>query len=223
MVASYRYDPFGNLVSKSGPLADANVYRFSSKEFHVNSGLYYYGYRFYSPNLQRWINRDPIGISGGLNLYGFVGNRPLSQADPDGRDTYKIVGPYLVVYPSLWKFWRPSQEVYCGTRELYEKIIGSVKLEQAIEAAAVTVIIAGMAEGFGDLKTCKDSKLKNDGIDAHDLKEDYVGKENVSKYNIAKDSEDNVFLVPVKKGEGEVVPVPIKYPVLPEIYPIEEK
>src|SRR5262249_7592683 len=60
MVASYRYDPFGNTISLSGTLANANVYRFSSKESHVNSGLYYFGYRFYAPDLQRWINRDPI-------------------------------------------------------------------------------------------------------------------------------------------------------------------
>src|SRR5258708_14985881 len=50
MVASYRYDPFGNIISQGGSLADANVYRFSSKEIHVNSGLYYYLYRFYDPS-----------------------------------------------------------------------------------------------------------------------------------------------------------------------------
>src|SRR5207302_185233 len=38
MVAKYRYDPFGNIISSSGALASANVYRFSSKEIHVNSG-----------------------------------------------------------------------------------------------------------------------------------------------------------------------------------------
>ena len=59
MQASYRYDPFGNTISQSGSLANDNVYRFSSKEIHVYSGMYYYGYRFYDPNLQRWINRDP--------------------------------------------------------------------------------------------------------------------------------------------------------------------
>ena len=41
MVASYRYDPFGNTISSSGSLSAANVYRFSSKEIHVNSGRYY--------------------------------------------------------------------------------------------------------------------------------------------------------------------------------------
>jgi RHS repeat-associated protein len=34
----------------------------------------YYGYRYYSPQTGRWINRDPIEEAGGLNLYGFVGN-----------------------------------------------------------------------------------------------------------------------------------------------------
>lgn len=84
MVARYRYDPFGNTISTSGSLATANTYRFSSKEIHVNSGMYYYGYRFYDPNLQRWSNRDPINENGGLNLYRFAANDPLSQADTDG-------------------------------------------------------------------------------------------------------------------------------------------
>src|ERR1043166_3938333 len=88
LAASYRYDPFGNLISSSGSLASANVYRFSSKEIHVNSGMYYYGQRFYDPNLQRWLNRDPIQEWGGINLYGFVGNNPLSYADPYGNDLF---------------------------------------------------------------------------------------------------------------------------------------
>src|SRR5208282_546853 len=58
-VAKYLYDPFGNLLAKAGLLSDANLYRFSSKEFHVNSGLIYYAYRFYDSNLQRWLTRDP--------------------------------------------------------------------------------------------------------------------------------------------------------------------
>src|SRR5881296_285105 len=46
LAASYRDDPYGNMISSSGSLAAGNVYRFSSKEIHVNSGLYYYGYRW---------------------------------------------------------------------------------------------------------------------------------------------------------------------------------
>src|SRR5262249_32183104 len=80
-VAEYRYDPFGNLIFKTGSLPDTNVYRFSSKEIHLNSGLYYYLYRFYDPNLQRWINMDPVGERGGVNLYCFVVNQPTRFMD----------------------------------------------------------------------------------------------------------------------------------------------
>jgi RHS repeat-associated protein len=68
----------------SGPMASVNSYRFSSKEYMGNAGLYAYGYRFYEPSLQRWLNRDPIGEDGGINLYGFVENNPVNWIDPLG-------------------------------------------------------------------------------------------------------------------------------------------
>ena len=104
-VASYRYDPYGNTVSQSGTLAGANVYRFSSKEVHTNSFMYYYGYRFYDSGLQRWINRDPIQEQPGLqtkkklrlqaaagwNLYQFCFNVPNQLVDSDGKSISHIV------------------------------------------------------------------------------------------------------------------------------------
>ncbi len=102
IVAKYLYDPFGNTLSKAGPLADANTYRFSSKDSHANSGLYYYGYRFYDPNLQRWLNRDPLpekgfgqlvgklpGLLEDAQLYAYVRNDPISRVDPLGLTIYK--------------------------------------------------------------------------------------------------------------------------------------
>jgi RHS repeat-associated protein len=86
LVASYRYDPYGRIISQSGSLASANVHRFSSKEYLTASGLYYYGFRFYDPLTQRWLNRDPLGESGGSNLYRFAENDPLDRTDPSGLD-----------------------------------------------------------------------------------------------------------------------------------------
>jgi RHS repeat-associated protein len=85
IAARYSYDPYGSLVSKSGPLADANPYRFSSKEMHTNSGLVYYLYRLYDPSLQRWLNRDPIQEEGAFNLYQFVENEPQEHVDAFGE------------------------------------------------------------------------------------------------------------------------------------------
>ena len=64
IVAWYQYDAYGRTLAQSGPLAEANCYRFSSKAWQEKAGLYYYGYRFYTPDLQRWVNRDPIGEAG---------------------------------------------------------------------------------------------------------------------------------------------------------------
>jgi len=84
ILAQYAYDPFGNTLWMSGPLATANTYRFSSKEWNDHAGLYYYGRRFYDPLLQRWPNRDPLEEDGGINLYEFVKNSPISWFDSDG-------------------------------------------------------------------------------------------------------------------------------------------
>jgi RHS repeat-associated protein len=67
-----------------GTLTDANVYRFSSKEWDGNLGLYYYLYRFYDPYLQRWLNQDPIGERGGNNLYQYIQNDPVNYFDAFG-------------------------------------------------------------------------------------------------------------------------------------------
>ena len=59
-VARYVYDPYGTVVNRSGALADENMYRFSTKYTDDETGLVYYGYRYYSPGLGRWLSRDPI-------------------------------------------------------------------------------------------------------------------------------------------------------------------
>ena len=92
LAAKYLYDSFGNPLGMWGWLAAGNTYRFSSKEQDPHSGLYDFGYRWYDPNLQRWLNRDPIQEAGGINLYGYVGNNPINAIDPLGLVTVVSVG-----------------------------------------------------------------------------------------------------------------------------------
>ncbi|MCF7855795.1 MAG: RHS repeat-associated core domain-containing protein [Candidatus Pacebacteria bacterium] len=88
-VATYVYGPFGGTISSSGTLADENPFRFSTKYTDDETGLLNYGYRYYSPELGRWVNRDPIDENGGLNLYAFVGNSPVLAADILGLSSYQ--------------------------------------------------------------------------------------------------------------------------------------
>ena len=80
--AKYEYDPYGNTIAMSGPLATANLCRFSSKEFHGASGLYYYVYRFYEPTFQRWLTRDPDPHGPALDRFAL--NNPIGNLDPFG-------------------------------------------------------------------------------------------------------------------------------------------
>jgi RHS repeat-associated protein len=82
VVAAYRYAPFGKLLAKTGSLTQP--FGFSTKRYDAQTGLIYYGYRFYGPESGRWLTRDPLGEAGGMNLYAFVGNNPVNWVDPFG-------------------------------------------------------------------------------------------------------------------------------------------
>ncbi len=86
IAATYDYDPFGRLIGKTGAAADACPFRFSSKYLDEETGLYYYGYRYYDPCSLKWLSRDPLGEQGGLNLTAFCGNDPVNQVDPLGLE-----------------------------------------------------------------------------------------------------------------------------------------
>ena len=84
VVAHYEYSPFGSLTKITGVYAASNPFRFSSEYFDEETGLVYYNYRYYNPELGRWISRDPIEEQGGYNLYGMIGNNPLYGWDMEG-------------------------------------------------------------------------------------------------------------------------------------------
>jgi RHS repeat-associated protein len=65
-------------------------FHFSTKFTDRESGLNYYGYRFYDPVDGRWLNRDPIGERGGRNLYTIVDNSPVHFSDTLGLFKIKI-------------------------------------------------------------------------------------------------------------------------------------
>ena len=114
--AVFEYDAFGREVRSSGPVSDAMRFRFSTKYHHggpyteTDAGLVYYGYRFYDPDRGRWVNRDPIGERGGMNLQGFCYNNPISLFDSDGRSVSSI--PSGIVRPGNNPPERPSNSPF---------------------------------------------------------------------------------------------------------------
>ena len=87
-VASYRYDVFGVPLKKTGTFDQP--YRFSTKQYDKDTGVYTYEYRFYNPSIGKWMTRDPLGEAGGINLYGFVGNNAVNYYDPWGLKDFEM-------------------------------------------------------------------------------------------------------------------------------------
>jgi len=89
--ARYEYGPFAEPVRTTGDLADANPFRFSTKWTENESGLLYYGYRYYNPTAGRWLSRDPAyeHVAG---PYEFLRNDPLQSIDRNGLLSLVSIG-----------------------------------------------------------------------------------------------------------------------------------
>ncbi|MCO6449305.1 MAG: right-handed parallel beta-helix repeat-containing protein, partial [Caldilineales bacterium] len=102
LVASYRYDPWGNVISTGGSNpALQNPFRFAGREYDAESGLYFYRSRYYDPATASFISRDRIPIYEIENAYVYAAGNPVRQTDPIGLDAsdrrwWQGVGGFVV-------------------------------------------------------------------------------------------------------------------------------
>ncbi|HNS39985.1 MAG TPA: RHS repeat-associated core domain-containing protein, partial [Promineifilum sp.] len=92
----FEFSPFGQITRETGALSDQFDFRFSSEFFEQETGLVYYNFRYYSPELGRWLGRDEIEENGGINIYGFGNNVVIG---------YDALGNKWVY------FWRPGKVI----------------------------------------------------------------------------------------------------------------
>lgn len=150
--ANYEYSPFGKLTVANDTLA--NPFRFSSEYFDTETGLVYYNYRYYSPDLGRWLSRDPIEEQGGWSLYGMIANNCISFIDYLGLDAVTI-GPFTINYNrsdmtegekkaedaheeqhrsdflSLRKGWKKEQDAFKKEQKVIKEHIRKLKQKKA--------------------------------------------------------------------------------------------
>ena len=125
LVAHYEYLPFGETVTQSGAMADTFAFRFSTKYWENEAKLYYYGYRFYAPNVGRWLNRDPIGEGGGgYALYKFLNNWPIGSTDLLGLSfsisEMSVDINFLIDNYNLWGFTDTPAVTFSGEDSILE-------------------------------------------------------------------------------------------------------
>jgi insecticidal toxin complex protein TccC len=107
IISQEGYYPFGGTswwAGRNAIEAGYKTVRYSGKERDA-TGLYYFDLRYYAPWLQRWINPDPVGVVGGVNVYCFVGNKPVSHVD------YQGLAPFDVLRESEVKMREQGHEI----------------------------------------------------------------------------------------------------------------
>lgn len=131
IVAHYEYDPYGNLIASLGPQAALFTPRFSTKYLDEEVGSYYCGYRYYNPELGRWLNRDPLGDQAFFSSYTrdltlretvrlrkeslgptylFVQNSPTIHVDPYGLAG--LCDTFMPGMPGDDYAWGPGKKCY---------------------------------------------------------------------------------------------------------------
>ena len=112
VVARYEYDPFGQIMirEETSSVAGRLHHQFSTKYADSETGLVYYGFRYYSPELGRWVSRDPIGERGGLNVYGAVENSLIDSVDYFGLAGARLYQDWTLMVSAAIREMKPLME-----------------------------------------------------------------------------------------------------------------
>ncbi len=97
------YAARGNVINKSGTMADVNPIRYRGYYYDSETGFYYLNTRYYDPEIRRFVNADNYellaelaGVYGQVNLYNYCNNNPVMYVDPDGEAFFTLLIAALV-------------------------------------------------------------------------------------------------------------------------------
>jgi RHS repeat-associated protein len=143
VTASYAWDAYGSALNGS-----AGVYGYGAQWGYytdAETGLQLCTYRMYDLVVGRFVTRDPIGYSGGVNLYGYVGNGPTGAVDPLG------LAELRVAYPTLWFEFYGYHHAYlkldspCTVSATYRSVSGRLVPQGTLHGTSIGMWESGLS------------------------------------------------------------------------------
>ena len=158
-VGEYVYDAWGNILYKSGSMADINPFRYRGYYYDVETGFYYLQTRYYDPTICRFINADDYelvsqlaSVPGQLNMYAYCGNNPIMYTDTSGNFAIStliigaIIGAVIgaissTISQGLTKGWDNIN----GCQVLLDAALGGIS--GALGASGINQVVSMIAGG----------------------------------------------------------------------------
>ena len=177
-VASYEYDPYGNMVSATGTMAEINPLRYRGYYYDAELGMYYLQSRYYDPQICKFINADDFSMAGvtgttlAYNLFAYCENNPVFNVDywgyfsiPTWTLSWAIdavilwaAGTFQITwlsYTAPLKFMAKKAAVKHFTRHIAPFITKSAtKIAKVLSAALSWAGLKGIAAGINYLVQC---------------------------------------------------------------------
>ena len=95
VAATYTYDSWGNILTATGTMAEANPFRYRGYYYDTETELYYLQSRYYDAEVGRFLNADGYVFTGknliGFNMYTCCLNNPISRIDNGGEDSASLL------------------------------------------------------------------------------------------------------------------------------------
>jgi RHS repeat-associated protein len=151
-VAEYAYDPYGRLISDSlmhfrnNELTNFPL-RFQSKYYDTETGLYYFGYRYYDPVSCKWLCRDPLQEQGGINLTAYCNGDPVNAFDPLGLAIGDLWDPRTYVFNPIGMSGTEAAGRARIARDATDKMLGYAGIASVAGSKEAGTAISSIREG----------------------------------------------------------------------------
>ena len=149
VVQHIEYVPFGEVFIEERNNIWNTPYLFNAKEFDEETGLYYYGARYYDPKLSLWMSTDPLEDKyPNFNSYSYVFNNPIRFIDPNGEDGVdKFIGYTIGTITNLIPGTSGLRDVYHPRNS--QDYNNALRISDNIALGAGLTMIGAGATGTG--------------------------------------------------------------------------
>ena len=157
VVQHIEYVPFGEVFIEERNSIWNTPYLFNAKEFDEETGMYYYGARYYDPRLSLWISTDPLQEKyPHINSYCYTANNPILFVDPDGK---AIIKGAVAAFKYAKRVWN----VYKKTGKLTPSNLKKAGLDEFLDIAGdIQTVFDGDASHLDKLSAIADLVIGTD-------------------------------------------------------------